>query len=92
MHLPAKRTFLVRLSDEADPETGLYFGRVEHLQSGETMRLQSESSLREFLTTVLQDQLREEQSALTAWSAKRGLTSIKRLARLSLITGDRFFP
>ena len=64
IHLPAKRTFLVRLSDEADPENGLYFGRVEHLQSGETTRFQSESSLREFLTTVLQDQLGQEQSEL----------------------------
>ena len=29
MHLPAKRTFLVRLSDEADPETGLYVEEVK---------------------------------------------------------------
>ena len=64
IHLPAKRTFLVRLSDEADPESGLYRGRVEHLQSGETTRFQFESGLREFLTTVLQDQLRQEQSEL----------------------------
>ena len=59
-HLPAKRTFLVRLSDEADPESGLYRGRVEHLQSGETTRFQSERKLREFLTTILLDQLRQE--------------------------------
>ena len=32
-----------------DPDYKLYFGRVEHLQSGETTRFQSESSLREFL-------------------------------------------
>jgi hypothetical protein len=30
-HLPTKRTFLVRLSDEADPEKGRYFGRVEQI-------------------------------------------------------------
>lgn len=59
-HLPTKRTFLVRLSDEADPESGLYHGRVEHLQSGETTRFQSERKLREFLTTILLDQLRQE--------------------------------
>jgi len=59
-HLPAKRTFLVRLSDDADPENGLYCGRVEHLQSGETTRFQSERRLREFLTTILLDQLRQE--------------------------------
>lgn len=63
-HLPAKRTFLVRLSDEADPEKGLYCGRVEHLQSGETARIQSENSLRAFLTTILLEQLRQEQSEL----------------------------
>ena len=60
VHLPAKRTFLVRLSDDADPENGLYCGRVEHLQSGETTRFQSERRLREFLTTNLLDQLRQE--------------------------------
>lgn len=63
-HLPTKRTFLVRLSDEADPENGLYCGRVEHLQSGETTRIQSENSLRAFLTTILLEQLRQEQSEL----------------------------
>ncbi len=59
--LPSKRTFLIRLSDEANPENGLYSGRVEHLQSGQTSRFQSESSLRKFLTTVLLDQLKQEQ-------------------------------
>lgn len=47
-----------------DPDYKLYFGRVEHLQSGETTRFQSESSLREFLTNVLQDQPGQEQSEL----------------------------
>lgn len=61
-HLPAKRTFLVRLSDDADPENGLYCGKVDHLQSGETKRFQSEKTLREFLTSLLLDQLRQEQS------------------------------
>jgi hypothetical protein len=60
VHLPAKRTFLVRLSDDADPENGLYSGRVEHLQSGETARFQSERILRDFLTTILLDQQRQE--------------------------------
>ena len=62
MHLPAKRTFLVRLSDDADPENGLYEGRVEHLQSGETIRIQSEEALRNFLTSVLLEQLKLEES------------------------------
>jgi len=61
-HLPTKRTFLVRLSDEADPEQGRYCGRVEHLQSGQTMRFQSEGNLREFFSTVLLEQIRHEQS------------------------------
>jgi hypothetical protein len=61
-HLPAKRTFLVRLSDEADPENGLYCGRVEHIQSGQTTRFLSERSLREFLTTILLEQLRQDLS------------------------------
>jgi len=54
-HLPTKRTFLVRLSDEADPEKG-------RLQSGQTMRFQSEGNLREFFSTVLLEQIRHEQS------------------------------
>ena len=61
-HLPTKRTFLVRLSDEADPEQGRYCGRVEHLQSGQTMRFQSEGTLKEFFSTVLLEQIRHEQS------------------------------
>jgi hypothetical protein len=61
-HLPSKRTFLVRLSDEADPLRGLYCGRVEHLQSGQTMRFRSEGNLREFFSTVLLEQIRYEQS------------------------------
>jgi hypothetical protein len=62
IHLPAKRTFLIRLSDEADPENGLYCGRVEHIQSGQTTRFLSERSLREFLTTILLEQLRQDLS------------------------------
>jgi len=61
-HLPAKRTFLVRLSNEADPENGLYCGRVEHIQSGQTTRFLSERSLREFLTTILLEELRQDLS------------------------------
>jgi hypothetical protein len=61
-HLPTKRTFLVRLSDEADPEQDRYCGRVEHLQSGQTMRFQSEGTLKEFFSTVLLEQIRHEQS------------------------------
>ena len=61
-HLPTKRTFLVRLSDEADPEQGRYCGRVEHLQSGQTMRFQSEGTLKEFFATVLLEQIRHKQS------------------------------
>jgi hypothetical protein len=61
-HLPAKRTFLVRLSDEADPENGLYCGRVEHIQSVQTSRFLSERSLREFPTTILLEELRQDLS------------------------------
>ncbi len=61
-HLPTKRTFLVRLSDEADPEKGRYCGRVEHLQSGQTMRFQSEGKLKDFFSTILLEQIRHEQS------------------------------
>jgi hypothetical protein len=61
-HLPSKRTFLVRLSDEANPENGRYCGRVEHLQSGQTKRFRSEGSLGEFFSTILLEQMRYEQS------------------------------
>ncbi len=61
VHLPTKRTFLVRLSDKADPENGLYRGRVEHLQSGQTVRVHSEKELREFFRAMLLEQLRQEQ-------------------------------
>ncbi len=61
-HLPTKRTFLVLLSDAADPENGLYCGRVEQLQSGQTTRIHSEGDFREFLTTILLDQLKQERS------------------------------
>jgi hypothetical protein len=61
-HLPAKRTFLVRLSDEADPENGLYCGRVVHIQRGQTTRFLSERSLRGFLTTNLLEELRQDLS------------------------------
>ena len=62
MHLPTKRTFLVRLSDEADPESGLYRGRVKHLQSGETIRIQSQENLRKFSASVLLEQLKPDES------------------------------
>ena len=56
MHLPSKRSFLVRFSDEADSESGLYRGRVEHLQSGETIRIQFQENLRKFLVSGLLEQ------------------------------------
>jgi hypothetical protein len=61
-HLPAKRTFLARLSDEADPENGLYCDRAVHIQSGQTKRFLSERSLRGFLTTILLEELRQDLS------------------------------
>ena len=61
-HLPTKRTFLVRLSDEADPSRGRYCGRVEHLQSGQTMRFQSEGDFKEFFSAILLERIKHEQS------------------------------
>jgi hypothetical protein len=54
-HLPANRSFVVRFSDEADPASKTFNGRVEHLQSGATLHFKSGDDLREFFSSVLED-------------------------------------
>jgi hypothetical protein len=54
--LPARRTFLVMVSDETDSEASLISGRVEHIESGRRVWFSSRDELSSFVDEVLKDQ------------------------------------
>ena len=56
MRLPSSRAFLVWLSSDAAPDRGLLCGRVEHVQSGRTARIESPEDLQAFVTLVLSEE------------------------------------
>jgi hypothetical protein len=51
--LPSRRAFLVRYTDDADPRHGRVSGRVEHLDSGESLHFSSQEELNEFIARSL---------------------------------------
>jgi hypothetical protein len=52
-HLPSRRTFLLRFSSAAQPQMGIYRGRIEHIPSGRTARFSSQENIDDFVQEVL---------------------------------------
>lgn len=52
-HLPSRRTFLLRFSNAASPEAGIYHGRVEHIGTGRTTRFTSLQEITEFAAEIM---------------------------------------
>ena len=52
-HLPSRRTFLLRLSNCAQPPEGILRGRIEHIPSGRTARFTSLQSINDFVQDIL---------------------------------------
>ena len=53
--LPAWKAFAVQFSTETDPQTGVFSGRVEHLNSGRRARFGSKQDLLAALERMLRD-------------------------------------
>ena len=51
--LPTDRVFLIRLSSSAEPSTGNYCGRIEHVQTGRVSRFSSLGESDKFITETL---------------------------------------
>lgn len=64
MDLPAWRAFLVSLSSDADPSEEVFYGRVEHVQTGRRATFSSPGELQAFMTLVLDD--KQQQTRTTA--------------------------
>ena len=52
-HLPSRRTFLLRFSSAAQPQAGIYRGRIEHIPSGRTARFCSQKNFDDFVQEIL---------------------------------------
>ncbi|MCU0232760.1 MAG: hypothetical protein MUE90_01830 [Thermoanaerobaculales bacterium] len=53
--LPSWRAFLVSLSGDADPSEEVFFGRVEHVQTGRRATFSSPGELQAFMALVLDE-------------------------------------
>ena len=51
--LPTERIFLIRLSSNAEPASGTYCGRVEHVPTGRVMRFSTLSEIEQFMSDML---------------------------------------
>ena len=51
--LPTERVFLIRLSSSAEPSTGIYHGRIEHVPTGRIARFASLDEVEQFLSDIL---------------------------------------
>ena len=56
MDLPSWRAFLVSLSSDADPANQVFYGRVEHVQTGSRATFSSPDELQAFIALVLDEQ------------------------------------
>jgi len=54
--LPTNRVFLVRLSDSADPATGVLRGRIEHIRSGLVTQFSSFEKAEQFISEILAEE------------------------------------
>ena len=54
MDLPSWRAFLVSLSGDADPSEELFYGRIEHVQTGRRATFSSPDELQAFMGLVLE--------------------------------------
>jgi hypothetical protein len=64
MDLPSWRAFLVSLSGDADPSEEVFYGRVEHVQTGRRAKFSSPAELQAFMALVLEE--RQQQTRPTA--------------------------
>ena len=55
--LPTERVFLIRLSSSAEPSTGNYCGRIEHVPTGRVMRFTTLVEIEQFITEMLTDEI-----------------------------------
>lgn len=55
-YLPSRRTFLLRLSNTAQPQESILRGRIEHIPSGRTARFSSLQSINDFVCDILANQ------------------------------------
>jgi hypothetical protein len=53
--LPSWRAFLVSLSSDSDPANDLFYGRVEHVQTGSRATFSSPGELQAFMALVLDE-------------------------------------
>ncbi|HSN56245.1 MAG TPA: hypothetical protein VLT32_16385 [Candidatus Sulfomarinibacteraceae bacterium] len=63
MDLPSWRAFLVSLSGDADPSEELFYGRVEHVQTGRRATFSSPGELQAFIALVLDEKQQQTRPA-----------------------------
>ena len=54
--LPSGRAFLIRFGAGADPAHGVHRGRIEHVNSGRTMRFDSLEGITLFISEVIAEE------------------------------------
>jgi hypothetical protein len=58
--LPTDQAFVVQVHADAEVDKGQFFGRVEHIVSGQATRFDSGKALMEFITQVLKAQSKSD--------------------------------
>jgi hypothetical protein len=58
-------SFVIKFSQDTNPDAGRLSGRIEHVASGETTRFESENELLAFLSSILKRVRTEFQDAKT---------------------------
>jgi hypothetical protein len=58
--LPSWRAFLVSLSGDADPSEEVFYGRVEHVQTGRRATFSSPGELQAFMALVLEEKQQQD--------------------------------
>ena len=53
--LPRQRAFLVQYASDADPGRGRHWGRIEHVESGQSQRFRSRQEFDDFVIAVLSE-------------------------------------
>jgi hypothetical protein len=62
--LPTSRVFVIQFSADADPCQGRFNGRVEHVESGQSMRIASSEAMNEFFARILREEKESMEQAL----------------------------
>ena len=64
------RVFVVDLSRDADPSRGHLFGRLEHVDSGRSVRFTSNEEMNEFFARILCEEVELQPGHLTKGQSK----------------------